>query len=193
MSDIQRVAKNDPSVDSLPIAPENPHANEASPSIPHRIPGRGAGSRVTVGYFDREGVDQLRRTLTHVSESHQDPVLNALSSETLSVPTTGPFDLEKTLRVIMKKCVVILRHRRPSLSLVRRRDRAGIQSRELGVLFKDLHVVGLGAAASHQGTFGSFFNPRIILENFRTIRHPPLRDILTGFEGVIRPGEMLRA
>jgi hypothetical protein len=110
MSDIQRVAKSDPSVDSLPIAPENPQANEASPQVPHRIPGRGAGSRVTVGYFDREGVDQLRRTLTHVNESRQEPALNALSSETLSVPTTGPFDFEKTLRVIMKKCVVVLRH-----------------------------------------------------------------------------------
>jgi ATP-binding cassette subfamily G (WHITE) protein 2 (SNQ2) len=74
---------------------------------------------------------------------------------------------------------------------MKKRDRAGIQSRELGVLFKDLHVVGLGAAASYQGTFGSFFNPRDILDNFRTMRHPPLRDILSGFEGVIRPGEML--
>jgi hypothetical protein len=106
MSDIQRVAKNDPSVDSLPIAPENPPSNEPSPSIPHRVPGRGAGSRVTVGYFDREGVDQLRRTLTNISESRQEPTLNALSLETLSVPATGPFDLERTLRLIMKKCVV---------------------------------------------------------------------------------------
>jgi ATP-binding cassette, subfamily G (WHITE), member 2, SNQ2 len=60
-------------------------------------------------------------------------------------------------------------------------------------LFQDLHVVGLGAAASYQKTFDSFFNPKIILENFRTARNPPLRDILTGFEGVVRPGEMLRA
>jgi ATP-binding cassette subfamily G (WHITE) protein 2 (SNQ2) len=103
--EIQRVAKRDPSVDSLPVAPE--HHQDASPSIPHRIPGRGAGSRVTVGYFDREGVDQLRRTLTTLSESRQDPALNALSAETLSVPATGPFDFEKTLRVIMKKCVVV--------------------------------------------------------------------------------------
>ena len=74
-----------------------------------------------------------------------------------------------------------------------RRDRAGIQSRELGILFKDLHVVGLGAAASYQTTFDSFFNPKVILENFRTMRNPPLRDILSGFEGVLRPGEMLRS
>ena|ERR1700677_2180511 len=73
-----------------------------------------------------------------------------------------------------------------------RRDRAGIQSRELGVMFRDLRVVGLGAAASYQPTFGSFFNPKVILEKIRALRHPPLRDILSGFEGVIRPGEMLR-
>jgi hypothetical protein len=24
------------------------------------------------------------------------------------------------------------------------------------------------------------------------MRHPPVRDILTGFEGVVKPGEMLR-
>jgi ATP-binding cassette subfamily G (WHITE) protein 2 (SNQ2) len=108
MSDLQRVAKSDPSVDSLPIAPEIPQSTEASPVIPHRIPGRGAGSRVTVGYFDREGVDQLRRTLTQINESRPDHTSNAVSSETLSVPATGPFDFEKTLRVIMKKCVVVV-------------------------------------------------------------------------------------
>ena len=59
-------------------------------------------------------------------------------------------------------------------------------------MFKNLRVVGLGAAASYQPTFGSFFNPKIILEKIRTARHPPLRDIISGFEGVLRPGEMLR-
>ena len=59
-------------------------------------------------------------------------------------------------------------------------------------MFKDLRVVGLGAAASYQPTFGSFFNPKLILEKIQALRHPPLRDILSGFEGVVRPGEMLR-
>ncbi len=59
-------------------------------------------------------------------------------------------------------------------------------------MFKDLHVVGLGAAASFQPTFGSTFNPRAILDNIQTLRRPPLRDILSDFEGVVRPGEMLR-
>jgi hypothetical protein len=46
-------------------------------------------------------------------------------------------------------------------------------------MFKDLRVVG------------SVFNPRVILKKIQALRHPPLRDILSGFEGVVRPGEML--
>lgn len=71
-------------------------------------------------------------------------------------------------------------------------DENDIQKRELGVMFRDLHVVGLGATASHQATFGSFFNPLNLLRTINELRHPALRDILQGFEGVVRPGEMLR-
>ena len=59
-------------------------------------------------------------------------------------------------------------------------------------MFKDLRVVGLGAVVCHQPTFGSFFNPKVIFEKIRSSLHPHLRDILSGFEGVVRPGEMLR-
>jgi hypothetical protein len=107
MSDLERVAKRDESVDSLPAAPETSQPNDVpSPPIPGRPFGR-ASSRVTVGYFDRAGVDQLRQTLTRVSESRDPENLNALSSETLSVPATGPFDFERTLRNIMKKYVIV--------------------------------------------------------------------------------------
>ena len=40
--------------------------------------------------------------------------------------------------------------------------------------------------------FRSFFNPKVILEKIQALRNPPLRDIISGFEGVVRPGEMLR-
>jgi len=42
-------------------------------TLPHRlIPAcPGVGSRVAVGYFDREGVDQLHRMLTHLSETQR--------------------------------------------------------------------------------------------------------------------------
>jgi len=90
----------DQSVDSLPPAPETSQANYLpSPLVTPRSPER-TSDRVTVGYFDRAGVDQLRRTLTHLSETY-DP-----ENETLSIPATGPFDFERTLRTIMKKYAI---------------------------------------------------------------------------------------
>lgn len=59
-------------------------------------------------------------------------------------------------------------------------------------MFKDLRVIGVGARASLQPTIGSMFNPAAILRNISAMRNPPVRDILSGFEGVVAPGEMLR-
>ncbi|KAI0265441.1 ABC-2 type transporter-domain-containing protein [Gloeopeniophorella convolvens] len=165
-------------MDPSPLAPEGVQFSDPpSPTIPRKTPTpggrRSSGGRVSVGHFDSEGVDDLRRTFTRLSEAQPD-TLRTESEATLSVPATGPFDFERTLRNVMRK-----------------RDRAGFHSRELGVMFKDLHVVGLGASASYQTTFGDLLNPKVILENIRTSRNPPLRDILSGFEGVVRPGEML--
>lgn len=70
-------------------------------------------------------------------------------------------------------------------------DEAQIKTRELGVMFRDLRVVGVGSAASYIPTFGAAFNPFAILEKIQSSRHPHLRTILSGFEGVVRPGEML--
>jgi ATP-binding cassette subfamily G (WHITE) protein 2 (SNQ2) len=30
------------------------------------------------------------------------------------------------------------------------------------------------------------------IRTLQTLRHPPVRDILTDFEGLVKPGEMLR-
>jgi ATP-binding cassette subfamily G (WHITE) protein 2 (SNQ2) len=59
-------------------------------------------------------------------------------------------------------------------------------------MFKDLRVVGVGARASLQPTMSSLFNPSAILRDLSASRNPPIRDILSGFEGVVAPGEMLR-
>lgn len=58
-------------------------------------------------------------------------------------------------------------------------------------MFKDLRVIGLGATASYLPTLGSLLNPFNKREAIHALRHPPTRDILYGFEGVVRPGEML--
>lgn len=67
-----------------------------------------------------------------------------------------------------------------------------IQKRQLGVYFKNLHVTGLGSSVSYQPTVGSIFDPRAQMDAIDEVRHPRIRDILQGFEGVVRPGEMLR-
>ncbi|SRR6266702_517356 len=107
MSDLQEVARRDQSVSFPPPAPENAQVvgppSQIVPQIakPH---GDSSCSHVPVGYFDQEGIGQLRRTLTHLSESTRGPgTLPSESLETLSVPATGPFDFEKALRTIMKK------------------------------------------------------------------------------------------
>lgn len=74
---------------------------------------------------------------------------------------------------------------------VTRFDQSNIKRRELGVSFKNLRVIGLGATATYQQTFGSSLNPLNIIENIQKMLHPPVRDILSGFEGVVRPGEMI--
>ena len=61
------------------------------------------------------------------------------------------------------------------------------------MLFKDLRVVGLGASASFAPTLGSTLNPLGVFDAIKNMRHPPIKDILSGFEGVVRPGEMLCA
>jgi ATP-binding cassette subfamily G (WHITE) protein 2 (SNQ2) len=96
------------------------------------------------------------------------------SSSVTSVPGDDAFDFELTLK-----------------DLIRRRGEESIKGRELGVMFKDLRVVGVGARASLQPTIGSMFNPTAILRNISAMRNPPVRDILSGFEGVVEPGEML--
>lgn len=58
-------------------------------------------------------------------------------------------------------------------------------------MFKNLRVVGLGATASYQPTLGSALNLFNILKGMLSRRPPPIRDLLSGFEGVVQPGQML--
>ncbi|KAF9461727.1 pleiotropic drug resistance ABC transporter [Collybia nuda] len=141
---------------------------------PKRLRRNSTASHVDVDFFDPSGVRQLNRTLSRMSAPNEGDVESGSTYSDATLTTDGPFDFERTLRVIMKK-----------------REEADIKRRELGVLFQDLRVVGLGATASYQPTLGSMLNPMVALEQINTLRHPPLRDIISGFEGVVRPGEML--
>ncbi|TFK22472.1 hypothetical protein FA15DRAFT_757994 [Coprinopsis marcescibilis] len=156
------------------------HPPSASPRTHFTKPRRNStASRVSIDFFDPEGVNELRRTITKETTEHPLPKesestsSDASSDHTLAVDEND-FNLERVIRQVL-----------------RRRDKGEIKSRELGVVFRDLRVVGLGSAASYQPTFGSLFNPLDIVSSIRNARNPPLRDILQGFEGVVKPGEMI--
>ncbi|RDB27068.1 Brefeldin A resistance protein [Hypsizygus marmoreus] len=131
-------------------------------------------SHVDVEFFDPSGVRHLNRTLSQMSTPFEEEQRAITPTSDTTLNMEGPFDFEKTLRMAVKK-----------------KEEADIMMRELGVLFEDLRVVGLGTSASYQPTLGSVLNPFSVIEQIRKLRHPPLRDILSGFEGVVRPGEML--
>ncbi|KAF8557467.1 pleiotropic drug resistance ABC transporter [Imleria badia] len=58
-------------------------------------------------------------------------------------------------------------------------------------MFRDLRVVGLGVGAAVQHNLASLLYPQSIIKYFNTWRHPPVRNIISDFEGVVLPGEML--
>ena len=60
-------------------------------------------------------------------------------------------------------------------------------------MFRDLRVVGLGLGAAVQHNLVSLFYPQSIIKYINSLWHPSVRDIISGFEGVVLPGEMLRA
>lgn len=130
---------------------------------------------VELDHFDPAGMKQLKQTASRrtadgtAAASSSDFTLHGLEIG------DGPFDFEKFLRGVMKQI-----------------DNArAIKTRELGVHFKDLRVVGVGASVSYQPTVGSLFNFRAYADALREARHPATRDLLSGFDGVVRPGEML--
>ncbi|KIJ14869.1 hypothetical protein PAXINDRAFT_169539 [Paxillus involutus ATCC 200175] len=164
-----------------------PHAQKKSPpqeqlpkidsDSPPQSP-IGSQSHVPLDFFDPVGVQELQRTLTshHVGSAldiEARPHAQLQSSASTAV-ADDDWDFETLLK-----------------DIVRRSGEDGIQARELGVMFKDLRVVGIGARASFQPTVGSTFSPDAIMRSINTMRHPPVRDILSGFEGVVTPGEML--
>ncbi|KAG2050787.1 hypothetical protein BDR06DRAFT_959744 [Suillus hirtellus] len=171
------------------VPQDEPHQDEAYEGV------QSSPSRVPVNFFDPVGVSELKRTMTSRSTRSQvnrressrrgsspKPPMPASakgvdtpsSSSVTSAYDDDAFDFEVTLK-----------------DLVRRRGEESIKGRELGVMFKDLRVIGVGARASLQPTIGSMFNPAAILRNISAMRNPPVRDILSGFEGVVAPGEML--
>ncbi|KAG6864224.1 hypothetical protein C0991_011261 [Blastosporella zonata] len=143
---------------------------DGGPAKSRCLPPRRRGTYVPVDFSDAEGVHNLHRTVSPLS----DP------------PTPDSVDTNDTLTA-SKQLYLEQRLKR----IVKKQDEAHIRRRELGVLFKDLRVTGLGSSAAFINTVWSTINPITIYRQVRLLRNPPLRNILQGIEGVVRPGEML--
>lgn len=64
--------------------------------------------------------------------------------------------------------------------------------REFGVLFEDLAVQGVGGGAAMAPTMTDIVQlPLTIFRGIQAARHAPTKNIIEGFNGLIKPGEML--
>ena len=119
LDQIQEDERDAPQPPSSPVAEGHAHHSSPRPSSPPvaRRPARqrahSNASHVSIDYFDPQGVDELRRTMSRLStntardraiaESGSGKQLSDASSEVTIAVGDGPFDFEKTLRAVVKK------------------------------------------------------------------------------------------
>ncbi|CAE6532853.1 unnamed protein product [Rhizoctonia solani] len=142
---------------------------------PHRA------DSVPADYFDNEGCAALTRTLSQLSQPQNNDAQGVIADHSSGLGTLvengaeeEKFDFADRVRTALN-----------------RMDEEGIKHRELGVGFVDLTVRGLGAAAKYQDTLLSMLSPAQWLQKLNELRHPPVKDILAGFTGTVKSGEML--
>ncbi|KIY52486.1 ABC transporter [Fistulina hepatica ATCC 64428] len=135
---------------------------------------------VGIDVFDPVGVAELQRSISRatgrrysISSSHAQASELTLEPPPFRKEEKG-FDFEAVLRGILKT-----------------RGERDLHTRELGVVFDNLTVKGLGSAEAYQPSIDGIINPSNLIRNISSARHPQTRTILSGFEGLVRPGEML--
>ncbi|SCZ91970.1 BZ3500_MvSof-1268-A1-R1_Chr5-3g08254 [Microbotryum saponariae] len=177
-------APNTPAEYASPTAAADAHNKRTTNGAAQGGPGNLAAPLKTVGernelqrtttatrheqfnYFDREGAAELERRLSRIQSSY---------STTTQDPTAEDFDFETHLK-----------------HLIRKADSQGLQRREIGVTFKDLHVTGEGSGLSYGDTLGSLLSAPLRLGSMiKSMRHPVRKNILVDFTGTVKPGEML--
>ncbi|KIY71652.1 pleiotropic drug resistance ABC transporter [Cylindrobasidium torrendii FP15055 ss-10] len=132
------------------------------------------GQQVDINHFNPEGDNGLRRSLSRFSQQGAD----VERAETASMSSTATLDNTVDFRKVLEQ-------------VSQQRTEANIKSRELGVAFENLGVVGEGGGATYQASMSSMFNPFAIAKGIQASKGPKTKNILTGFEGVVNPGEML--
>ncbi|THH12068.1 hypothetical protein EW145_g234 [Phellinidium pouzarii] len=153
---------------------------------------RGSNASVALDHFDPEGVNELRRTFTEQSAAFRSTrSLNLSEKPIVPVPASSARSTAESTVVSVAPEKDAFNFEKHLKDAIRRGEEQSILKRELGVVFQDLRVQGLGSSSSFQPTVGSSINPLLLLQKVQEAMHPRCRDILSGFEGVVNPGEML--
>ncbi|PWN90960.1 hypothetical protein FA10DRAFT_267384 [Acaromyces ingoldii] len=137
---------------------------------------------IPIGSLDPRGTASLTRQLTAQSKVTTTYDADGDDVEKDTRPATadpfdeaGRFDLETFLTQILQ-----------------RRDEGGHGSRSMGLAFQDYTVTGIGAGVGLSKSIGDVLTePLRIGSTIRAMRYPPIKTILHGFEGHVKPGEML--
>lgn len=87
----------------VPSSPPLSHQPFAGDKVRRRARRGSSVSHVDVDFFDPAGVKELQRTLTRMSANNDQQRTSSTNSDTTLLPGDGPFDFEKTLRVLLKK------------------------------------------------------------------------------------------
>ncbi|KAF8557465.1 pleiotropic drug resistance ABC transporter [Imleria badia] len=120
---------------------------------------------------------QIHLQVSELDSQNQSPE-SIHQDKQLPRPSTANFNdgssIESFIKDVIQQCV-----------------KDGAQMQTLGIMFRDLRVVGLGVGAAVQHNLVSLLYPQSIIKRIKTWRHPPVRNIVSDFEGVVLPGEML--
>lgn len=135
----------------------------------------GPGS-VPFSSLDPEGTAELTRRLTEFSLRSRTRTQDG--GEALGFDPfdkNGKFELERFLRHVMDQA-----------------QGAQLESREMGLVWQNLTVTGLGTGYALGDTVGTLpLKPFESLKNIKSLLHPPVKTIIENFEGCVKPGEML--
>lgn len=80
---------------------------------PHGADEGAKHGHVSLGHFDPSGVDELKRTMSRMSEERAPPLATASSRHSNATDNTlssgdGPFDFEKALQRTVRQCVAAI-------------------------------------------------------------------------------------
>ncbi|SNX85670.1 probable SNQ2 - ABC transporter involved in multidrug resistance [Melanopsichium pennsylvanicum] len=145
------------------------------PAVQRIMSGRGS---VPFSSLDPEGTAELTRRLTeHSMRARTRTTIDGGAEGGLGFDPfdkNGKFDLARFLRHVMDQA-----------------QGADLESRQMGLVWQNLTVTGLGTGYALGDTMGSLLlKPIEAINNIKSLLHPPVKTILHNFEGCLKPGEM---